>query len=105
MNGLKEVEIVTKSEAVLIKSRNLSEEKRQILQKLLFRIQSVLHSRENKYILLNAPNEKVKDIISLLPGIKSPTILPLAKEGWSSIHSVIKEDKFWDIIEQLKEHG
>ncbi|MCT6868494.1 ATP phosphoribosyltransferase [Apibacter sp.] len=105
MNGLKEVEIVTKSEAVLIKSRNLSEEKQQILQKLLFRIQSVLHSRENKYILLNAPNEKVKDIISLLPGIKSPTILPLAKEGWSSIHSVIKEDKFWDIIEQLKEHG
>lgn len=105
MNGLKEVETVTKSEAALIKSKKLSQDKEEILDKLLFRIQSVLYSRENKYILLNAPNENLKDIISLLPGVKSPTILPLAKEGWSSIHSVIKEDKFWDIIEQLKEFG
>lgn len=102
MNGLKEVETVTTSEAVLIKSQKLSKEKQQILEKLLFRIQAVIHSRENKYILLNAPNEKVNDIISLLPGMKSPTVLPLAEKGWSSIHSVIKEDEFWDIIDQLK---
>ncbi|PQL92423.1 ATP phosphoribosyltransferase [Apibacter adventoris] len=105
MNGLKEVETVANSEAVLIRSHNLSGEKQKILDKLLFRIQSVIYSHENKYILLNAPNEKVKDIISLLPGMKSPTVLPLAENGWSSIHSVIKEDEFWDIIDLLKEMG
>lgn len=105
MNGLKEVKTITESEAVIIKSTNLSNEKQQILNQLLFRIQSVLYSRENKYILLNAPNDKIKDIISLLPGMRSPTVLPLAEEGWSSIHSVIKEDDFWEIIDQLKEIG
>ncbi len=105
MNGLKEVETVAQSEAVLIKSPQLSEEKQQILDKLLFRIQAVIYSRENKYILLNSPNEAVQQIISLLPGMKSPTVLPLAEQGWSSIHSVIKEDEFWDIIDQLKALG
>ncbi|TWP24364.1 ATP phosphoribosyltransferase [Apibacter muscae] len=105
MNGLKEVEAVTKSEAILIKSKNLSQEKQQILEKLLFRIQAVIYSRENKYILLNAPNTAIPAIIEVLPGMKSPTVLPLAKEGWSSIHSVIKEDEFWDIIDRLKNLG
>ncbi|TWP28677.1 ATP phosphoribosyltransferase [Apibacter muscae] len=105
MNGLKEVETVTKSEAILIKSENLSHEKQKILEKLLFRIQAVIYSRENKYILLNAPNTAISAIIEVLPGMKSPTVLPLAKEGWSSIHSVIKEDEFWDIIDRLKNLG
>ncbi len=105
MNGLKEVETVANSEAVLIKSPQLSEEKQQILDKLLFRIQAVIYSRENKYIVLNSPNDAVEQIISLLPGMKSPTVLPLAEQGWSSIHSVIQEDEFWDIIDQLKALG
>jgi len=102
MNGLKEVEIVTKSEAVLISNKNLDQEKQQILDKLLFRIRAVRNSSENKYILLNTPNSAIKQIAEILPGMKSPTILPLAKEGWSSLHSVVKEDEFWDIIDQLK---
>lgn len=105
MNGLKEVEIVTLSEAVLIGNNNLSTDKLKILEKLLFRIKAVRNSSENKYILLNAPNESIPHIISVLPGMKSPTILPLAEKGWSSIHSVVKEDEFWDIIEQLKNLG
>ncbi len=105
MNGLKEVEIVTLSEAVLIGNNNLNIEKLKILEKLLFRIKAVRNSSENKYILLNAPNESIPHIISVLPGMKSPTILPLAEKGWSSIHSVVKEDEFWDIIEQLKNLG
>ncbi|MDR1877838.1 MAG: ATP phosphoribosyltransferase [Flavobacteriaceae bacterium] len=105
MNGLKEVQTVAQSEAVLIKTPELSEEKQAILTQLLFRIQAVMYSKENKYILLNAPNNAVKQIISLLPGMKSPTVLPLAEEGWSSIHSVIKEDKFWEIIDQLQDLG
>lgn len=105
MNGLKEVEVVTKSEAVLISTNNLSEEKNELLQKLLFRIQAVRNSAENKYILLNAPNSAIEKISDILPGMKSPTILPLAEAGWSSIHSVVKEDAFWDIIDQLKELG
>jgi ATP phosphoribosyltransferase len=105
INGLKEVEVVTKSEAVLISNPNLSDEKQQILDKLLFRIQSVKNAAENKYILLNAPDAALSQIIKILPGMKSPTVLPLAEEGWSSIHSVIREDTFWDIIDQLKALG
>jgi ATP phosphoribosyltransferase len=105
MNGLKEVEVVLKSEAVMISNKNLSSEKQQILDKLLFRMQAVRNSSENKYILLNAPNSSIDEITNILPGMKSPTILPLAKEGWSSLHSVVKEDEFWDVIDKLKALG
>jgi ATP phosphoribosyltransferase len=105
MNGLKEAEVIFSSEAVLIANKNLSHEKQQILDKMLFRIKAVRNSSENKYILLNAPNSSIEQIISILPGMKSPTVLPLAMEGWSSIHSVVKEDEFWDIIEQLRQLG
>ena len=105
MNGLKEVEIVIKSEAVLIADKNLSKEKQAILDKFLFRIKGVRNAKENKYILLNAPNDAVVRISAILPGMKSPTVLPLLEEGWSSIHSVVKEDEFWDIIDQLKDLG
>jgi ATP phosphoribosyltransferase len=105
MNGLKEVEVILKSQAVLIKNKKLDDERQQILNKLLFRIQSVKKAKNNKYILLNAPNNKLKEIIALLPGMKSPTVLPLAEEGWSSVHSVLNENEFWEIIEQLKAHG
>ncbi len=104
-NGLKEVERVFKSQAVLIANQSLSEEKRAILDKLLFRIHAVQRAQRAKYILLNAPNDKVDIISKLLPGIKSPTILPLAEEGWSSLHSVVDEDDFWDIIEKLRDAG
>jgi ATP phosphoribosyltransferase len=105
MNGLKEVETVLKSQAVLIKNKSLDIMQRQILEKFLFRIRAVRKARNNKYILLNAPNEKLKEIIELLPGMKSPTVLPLADPGWSSVHSVLDENDFWDIIERLKEAG
>lgn len=105
MNGLKEVEIVKYSKAVLISNKDLAPDKKQILDKLLFRIKAVQTSAENKYILLNAPNESIPQITSILPGMKSPTILPLAEEGWSSIHSVIKEDDFWNVIDRLKDAG
>jgi ATP phosphoribosyltransferase len=105
MNGLKEAEVVTTSEAVMIANNNLDSAKQSILDKLLFRMKAVRNSSENKYILLNAPNESVQKIISILPGMKSPTVLPLAEKGWSSIHSVVKEDEFWDIIEKLKNNG
>ena len=101
MNGLKEVEIVTKSTAVLISNKSLNVEKQQILQKLLFRIKAVKTAAEHKYILLNAPLNAIEKISSILPGMKAPTVLPLAKEGWVSIHSVVKEDEFWEIIDQL----
>ena len=104
-NGLKEVETVLESEAVLISSQNLSDENLELLNKLLFRINAVKEASESKYILLNAPNENLEKIINLLPGMKSPTVLPLAESGWSSIHSVIKEDKFWEVIENLKKEG
>lgn len=104
-NGLKEVEVLYKSEAVMIAGKKLNAEAQSILDKLLFRINSVLAARNNKYILLNAPNDKLKDIIALLPGMKSPTILPLAEEGWSSIHSVISEAEFWDKIDALRANG
>ena len=105
MNGLKEVEIVKKSSAVLISNKNLSAEKQAILNKLLFRIKAVRTSSENKYILLNAPNSAIEAINSILPGMRSPTVLPLAEEGWSSIHSVVKEDEFWEVIDKLKDLG
>lgn len=104
-NGLKEVETVVESEAVLVSNNDLSEDKKDILKKLLFRINAVKEASESKYILLNAPNEKLEKIINILPGMKSPTILPLAESGWSSIHSVIKEDQFWEVIEKLKNEG
>mgnify|MGYP005814405683 CR=1 FL=1 len=104
-NGLKEVETILHSQAVLIRNKHLSAEQEQLLQRLLFRIRSVKQARNNKYILLNAPNDKLQSIINLLPGMKSPTVLPLAQEGWSSVHSVIDENDFWNIIEQLKAAG
>ena len=105
MNGLKEVETVTKSEAVLISNPNLSVENQAILDKLLFRMQAVREGKQNKYILLNAPNANIDNICSLLPGMKSPTILPLVDKEWGSLHSVIQEDDYWEIIEQLKNLG
>ena len=104
-NGLKEVEVVFRSEAVMIGVDNLPAEKQKILEKLLFRIKAVQSAQKNKYILLNAPNSQIDEIVQILPGIKSPTILPLAVDGWSSLHSVINEDDFWDIIENLKNAG
>jgi len=105
MNGLKEVEVVLKSEAVLISNRSLSEEKYEILQKLLFRIKSVIQSKENKYLVMNVPNNRISKICELLPGMKSPTIMPLATEGWSGLHTVVKEDEFWEVIDKLRELG
>jgi len=105
MNSLKEVEVVANSEAVIIANKNLSPEKQEILDKLLFRIQAVKNSNEFKYILLNAPNEAIPEICNILSGMKSPTILPLALTGWSSVHTVVKEDEFWDVIDKLKEVG
>ncbi|MBE7639003.1 ATP phosphoribosyltransferase [Salegentibacter sp. BLCTC] len=104
-NGLKEVEIMLKSEAVLAISPEISEERQQILERLQFRLKSVLNARTSKYILLNAPNENLEKIIELLPGMRSPTILPLADEGWSSIHTVINEERFWEVIDELKQNG
>jgi ATP phosphoribosyltransferase len=104
-NHLKEVEKVMDSEAVLVSSNNLSPEKEALLGQMIFRINAVMASNSNKYILLNAPNDKVDKIVDILPGMKSPTVLPLAEKGWSSVHSVIKEDHFWEVIGQLKENG
>ncbi|PKV75635.1 ATP phosphoribosyltransferase [Pontibacter ramchanderi] len=104
-NGLREVERVFKSQAVLIANGGLDAEKQEILNKLLFRIHAVQRAQKAKYILLNAPNEKIEEISQLLPGAKSPSILPLAEKGWSSLHSVVNEDDFWEIIEKLKEAG
>jgi len=104
-NGLKEVEVVLKSEAVLIASPSLSDEKKLLIDRLLFRIEAANAAKQNKYILLNAPKERIDAIIKLLPGMRSPTVMPLADEGWSSVHSVINEDDFWEVIDQLKEQG
>ena len=104
-NGLKEVEVILKSEAVLAVSPQISDEAKQLVSKLQFRIQSVLRSRKSKYILMNVPNNKISEISKILPVLKSPTVMPLAEEGWSSVHSVIDEDKFWEVIDQLKEAG
>ncbi|MFT6197841.1 MAG: ATP phosphoribosyltransferase [Nonlabens sp.] len=105
MNGLKEVETVMNSEAVLISNPNLNVEKKGLLDKLTFRMDAVQNAQRNKYILLNAPNNKIEEISALLPGMKSPTVLPLAEEGWSSLHSVIEENDFWNVIDQLKAAG
>lgn len=105
MNGLKEVENVLRSEAVLVANSKLTEEQKQLLRKLVFRIQAVKKAKNTKYVLLNAPNDKLPEIIGLLPGMKSPTVLPLAEAGWSSVHSVLNENDFWDIIESLKAAG
>jgi len=104
-NGLIEVELVKQSEAILVADKELSKEKTEILENMLFRIQAVQKARNNKYILLNAPDEKLPEITDLLPGMKSPTIIPLAEKGWSSVHSVLSENEFWDVIDQLKELG
>lgn len=104
-NSLKEVGVVMYSQAVVVANKNLEPEKREILDQMLFRFNSVMASTTNKYVLLNAPNERVRDIVKILPGMKSPTVLPLAQEGWSSIHSVISEEQFWEVIDQLKACG
>jgi ATP phosphoribosyltransferase len=105
MNGLRELEVILQSEAVLVKNSKLSAEKQEILDKLIFRMKAVLSSRNSKYILLNAPNDAIAKISSILPGMKSPTVLPLAEPGWSSLHSVISEDQFWEKIDALKNAG
>ncbi|MFI5203250.1 MAG: ATP phosphoribosyltransferase [Flavobacteriales bacterium] len=105
MNGLKEVETVFRSEAVLISNKTLTPLKIDLLNKFRFRLNAVKKASSNKYVLLNAPNERLEDIFSVLPGIKSPTVLPLAIAGWSSVHSVISEVDFWEVIDRLKEKG
>ena len=105
MNGLKEAEVILESQAVMISKPGIDIERSQLLDKLLFRIRAVKKAKKSKYILLNAPNEQLEKIISLLPGMRSPTVLPLAQSGWSSVHSVLSEDEFWDRIERLKEAG
>ena len=105
MNGLKEVETVLQSQAVLIRHERLGAEQQALLERLLFRIRAVNKARNNKYVLLNAPNKNLPEIIRLLPGMKSPTVLPLAEAGWSSVHSVLSENDFWDIIEKLRAAG
>jgi len=104
-NGLRETEVILNSEAVLTKSKTLSEEKEQILNQLLFRIKAVLKAKNTKYILMNVPDDKIETISNILPVLKSPTILPLTEKGWSSLHSVIDEGQFWDVIDELKEAG
>ena len=104
-NGLREVETVLQSEAVLVARKDLPGDERELLEKLLFRIRAVNAAKSNKYILLNAPDDKLEQVIALLPGIKSPTVMPLATTGWSSIHSVINENDFWEIVESLKDAG
>jgi ATP phosphoribosyltransferase len=104
-NNLKEVEVILKSEAVLAVSPLISSERKEILDKLQFRVQSVLRARKSKYILMNVPNSKLDDVIALLPGMRSPTVLPLAEEGWSSLHTVISEERFWEVIDELKQNG
>lgn len=104
-NGLKEVEVILKSEAVLVANKKLDKPQQDILERLLFRIHAVRKAKSNKYILMNAPNTQLEAICKVLPGMKSPTILPLAESGWSSVHSVVQEDQFWEIIEKLKSNG
>ncbi len=104
-NGLEEKVVLLKSQACLIQKKSLSPEKEAIRDKLVFRIEATLQAKLNKYILMNVPNGKISDIIELLPGMKSPTVMPLAVEGWSSVHTVIQEEEFWEILARLKEHG
>ena len=104
-NGLKELDVILYSEAVLVQSQNLTTDKQTIFNQLLFRIEAVQQAKTSKYILLNAPNAAIPEIIKILPGAKSPTILPLAIEGWSSLHSVVPEKQFWEVIDELKQNG
>ncbi len=104
-NNLKEVEVMLTSEAVLAVSPSISNENKEILEKLQFRIRAVLKARASKYVLLNAPNDKIERIVDILPGMRSPTVLPLAEKGWSSIHTVVEKNKFWDILDELKVEG
>ena len=104
-NGLKETQVILKSEAVLVKSSKLSTSAQEILDRLLFRINAVNKARDNKYVLMNVPNDQIANISKILPVLKSPTILPLAEEGWSSLHSVISENQFWEVIDELKKLG
>ena len=103
-NGLKEADVILRSEAVLMSNKNLSQENRDLLEKLLLRIRAVKTAGNNKYIMLNAPNHRLKEIFTLLPGMKSPTVVPLAEPGWSSIQSVVNENEFWDVIDKLKQY-
>ena len=105
MNGLQEVQTILQSQAVLIKTKELDSQLQKTLDQLLFRIRAVRKAKRNKYVLLNAPNDSLDKIIKLLPGMRSPTVLPLATSGWSSVHSVLNEDEFWEKIEQLKAAG
>ena len=104
-NNLKEVVEITRSQAVLVQATDLNTEQKELITKLRFRVQSVLRAKKSKYILLNAPNDRIEAISSILPVLKSPTVLPLAQEGWSSLHSVINAGDFWEVIDQLKEAG
>lgn len=104
-NGLKEVEIVMQSEAIMIGGAELTQEKQEILDRLLFRLEAVNSAKNNKYILLNCPNDAIEKITSVIPGMKSPTIMPLSKKNWSSLHSVVNENDFWEKIDQLKSFG
>ena len=104
-NGLKEVQEILTSDACLVKSTNLSPEKQELLDTLVFRMQSVLRAKKSKYVLMNVPNDKVQEVSNLLPVLKSPTVMPLAIEGWSSLHTVIDEKKFWEVIDNLKAAG
>ena len=104
-NGLEEKEVILKSEACIVRNRNITPEQHELLDRLLFRIKSVLKAKNNKYLLLNSPNDQVDKIIEILPGMKSPTVMPLATPGWSSIHTVIEEDRFWEIINELRNSG
>lgn len=104
-NNLKEVEVIARSEAVLALSPLISSDKKEILDRLRFRLQSVLKARNFKYILMNVPNNKIEEVIATLPGMRSPTVLPLAEQGWSSIHTVIEKNKFWEVIDELQALG
>ena len=104
-NNLSEVEVVMKSEALLIGNKQMSDEKKAVLDELLFRIEAVKNAEDKKYVLMNVPTDKVKEVVDILPGAKSPTVMPLATEGWSSVHTVIDEKRFWEIIRQLKDLG
>ena len=104
-NRLKEVEVVMRSEALLIGNKNMSKEKKEILDELLFRMDAVETAEDKKYVLMNAPKDKLEDIIAVLPGMKSPTVMPLAQDGWCSVHTVLDEKRFWEIIGKLKALG
>ncbi|MAU26978.1 MAG: ATP phosphoribosyltransferase [Muricauda sp.] len=104
-NNLKEVEVLLASEAVLAASPKISAERSAILDKLVFRLKSVLKARQNRYVLMNVPNDKLKEVTAILPGMRSPTVLPLAEKGWSSVHTVINKDTFWEVIDELKSAG